>query len=84
VAGWPIVLLGFFVTVFLALLAWLLILPFKRTRAIPLVPSLALGYLVAVVHYEALLAWGPVHNAVELVNMLIVENSQGAALGGPL
>ena len=84
VAGWPIVLLGFFVTVFLALLAWLLILPFKRTRAIPLVPSLALGYLVAVVHYEALLAWGPVRNAVELANMLIVENSQGAAFGGPL
>ena len=84
VAGWPVMLLGFFVTVFLALLAWLLILPFKRTRAIPLVPSLALGYLVAVVHYEALLAWGPVRNAVELVNMLIVENSQGTAFGGPL
>ena len=48
VAGWPVVLLGFIVTVFVALAAWFINLPFKRTRAIPLVPWLALGYFIVV------------------------------------
>ena len=81
VAGWPVVLLGFLVTVFAALLAWLLMLPFKQTRAIPLVPWLALGYLVVVINYTALLELRPVRNTIEVVNMLILDKSQPPATG---
>ncbi len=84
VAGWPVVVLGFFLTVFLALLALGLTLPFKRTRAIALVPWLALGYLVTVVHYDRLLTFGPVRNAIELVDMLVLQNSQSSLPGAPL
>jgi len=70
VAGWPVVLLAFIVTIFVALAAWVATLPFKRTRAIPLVPWLALGYLVVVVHYESLLRFGPVANTLEVVRLL--------------
>jgi leader peptidase (prepilin peptidase)/N-methyltransferase len=84
VAGWPVVLLGFVVTIFVALGAWLLTLPFKKTRAIPLVPWLALGYVVAVVHYESLLRFGPIRNVVEVMGMLLARNSQPVRLGGPL
>jgi len=70
VAGWPVVLLAFIVTIFVALAAWVATLPFKRTRAIPLVPWLALGYLVVVVHFEALLRFGPVANTLEVVRLL--------------
>ena len=81
VAGWPVVLLGFLVTVFAALLAWLLMLPFKQTRAIPLVPWLALGYLVVVINYTALLEFRPVRNTIEVVNMLILDKSQPPVTG---
>jgi prepilin signal peptidase PulO-like enzyme (type II secretory pathway) len=83
VAGWPVVLLGFIVTIFVALFAWLVMLPFKRTRAIPLVPWLALGYLVVVIHYESLLKLPPVNNAIEVVNMLILDKSQPSLFGMP-
>jgi len=76
VAGWPVVLLGFVLTVFIAMGAWLITLPVKRTRAIPLVPWLALGYLIVVVHYENLLRFPPVRNALELVHMLVLQKSQ--------
>ena len=84
VAGWPVVLLGFMVTIFLALAAWLITLPFKKTRAIPLIPWLALGYVIVVVHYEALLRFGPVRNALEVVNMLMVHKSQPVTPEVPL
>lgn len=84
VAGWPIVLLGFIVTVFVAMAAWLLSLPFKRTRAIPLVPWLALGYLIVVVHYERILDFAPISNALDVFHMLFVSNSQPGLLGGAL
>ena len=77
VVGWPVVLLGFFVTIFAALAAWVVLLPFKRSRAIPLVPYLALGYLVVVLFYKWLIDWGPVRTTIELVNLLITNNSQG-------
>ena len=82
VAGSPVVLLAFFVTIFVALAAWILTLPFKRTRAIPLVPWLALGYLVVVVYYEALLKFGPIRNTIELTGLLINRISQPAGGGG--
>jgi prepilin signal peptidase PulO-like enzyme (type II secretory pathway) len=81
VAGWPVVLLGFLVTVFLALVGWMVTLPFKRTRAIPLIPWLALGYLIVVVYYESLLRWRPIQNALELVNALVLHKSQLAGAG---
>lgn len=55
VAGWPVVVLGFFLTCGLALAGWLLALPFKRTRALPLGPWLSLGFLTVVVFYDEIL-----------------------------
>jgi prepilin signal peptidase PulO-like enzyme (type II secretory pathway) len=56
VAGWPVVLLGFVLTCVLAMLGWMISLPFKRTRAIPLGPWLSLSFLAVVVFYDQLLA----------------------------
>ncbi|MFH0981038.1 MAG: A24 family peptidase [Planctomycetota bacterium] len=64
VAGWPVVVMGFVLTSFLALAGWVALLPFKRTRAIPLVPWLSLAFLVVVVFYNRLLELGPVQNTV--------------------
>ena len=66
VAGWPVVVLGFVLTSFLALAGWLVTLPFKRTRAIPLVPWLSLAFLIVVVFHDPLSKLGPVRNAVYL------------------
>lgn len=55
VAGWPVVVLGFFLTCGLALLAWVLSLPFKRTRAMPLGPWLSLSFLIVVIFYNPIL-----------------------------
>jgi prepilin signal peptidase PulO-like enzyme (type II secretory pathway) len=70
VAGWPVVALGFVVTCPVALAGWMLMLPFKRTRAIPLVPWLALAFLGTVVFYRSLVEFQPVRNVVELVELL--------------
>jgi prepilin signal peptidase PulO-like enzyme (type II secretory pathway) len=75
VAGWPIVVLGFVLTCGLALAGWALLLPFKRTRAIPLVPWLSLSFLATVLYYEPLLEFQPVRNAIELTRMLLPHNS---------
>ncbi|MCP4247546.1 MAG: hypothetical protein GY778_10900, partial [bacterium] len=69
-------------TIFVALAAWILTIPFKRTRAIPLVPWLALGYLVVVVYYETLLKFGPIRNTIELTDLLLNRISQPAGGGG--
>ena len=66
VAGWPVVVIGFVLTSFLAVVGWLVTLPFKRTRAIPLVPWLSLAFLLVVVFYEDLCELGPVRNTVYL------------------
>jgi prepilin signal peptidase PulO-like enzyme (type II secretory pathway) len=70
VAGWPIVLLGFILTCVIALAGWLVSLPFKRTRAIPLVPWLSLSFLVIVVFYGAVLRFAPVQNVIELARAI--------------
>ena len=79
VAGWPVVALGFVLTSFLALAGWLVTLPFKRTRAIPLVPWLSLAFLIVVVFYDRLAAWGPVQNTV-----VLFEAVTSGKLTGPL
>ncbi len=71
VAGWPVVLLGFFAAVFLALAAWLLSLPFKRTRAIPLGPWLSLGFLLVVLFYDQIIAIPIVSNVVSTVQYFL-------------
>jgi prepilin signal peptidase PulO-like enzyme (type II secretory pathway) len=76
IAGWPVVALGFVVACFLALAGWVLTLPFKRTRAVPLVPWLALSFLIAVVFYERLLQFQPVRNVITVTHWLLFGNSQ--------
>lgn len=70
VAGWPVVLIGFVLTSFLALLGWVVTLPFKRTRAIPLVPWLSLAFLIVVVFHNRLCELGPVRNTIELFKLV--------------
>ena len=81
VAGWPIVVIGFFLTCVLALLGWLLSLPFKRTRALPLGPWLSLSFLIVVVLYEPILRLPFVWRAIEATRWLILNNSQPLAIG---
>jgi prepilin signal peptidase PulO-like enzyme (type II secretory pathway) len=76
VAGWPVVLLGFFLACLLALLGWVLSLPFKRPRALPLGPWLSLSFLTVVVFYDPILKWPPVARAIWAARMLFLENSQ--------
>jgi len=76
VAGWPIVVLGFFLTCGLAMVGWLISLPFKRTRALPLGPWLSLSFLIVVVFYEPIIQWPPISRAIVLTKSLTSENSQ--------
>jgi leader peptidase (prepilin peptidase)/N-methyltransferase len=55
VTGWVVVLLGFFVAAFLAVIGIVLLLAFKRSRAIPFGPWLALGILAASLALDPLL-----------------------------
>jgi prepilin signal peptidase PulO-like enzyme (type II secretory pathway) len=71
VAGWPVVVLGFFLTCGLALAGWLLALPFKRTRALPLGPWLSLGFLTVVVFYDAILRLPVMARAIETANWFL-------------
>lgn len=65
VAGWQVVVLGFFLTCGVALAGWVLSLPFKRTRALPLGPWLSLGFLTVVVFYDEILHWPVMVRAIE-------------------
>ena len=47
VAGWEVVLVGFFLSALLALLGKALTLPFKRGHALPMGPWLTLGFFLA-------------------------------------
>lgn len=76
VAGWPIVVLGFFLTCGLAMVGWIVSLPFKRTRALPLGPWLSLSFLVIVVFYEPIIHWPPIERAIVLTQSLTSKNSQ--------
>lgn len=82
VAGWPVVMLAFFLTCGLALLGWLIALPIKRCRALPLGPWLALSFLIVVVFYDKLMAWPFIARVPETINMLLSQNSQFPMLEG--
>jgi len=76
VAGWPVVLIAFLLACFIAIFGWILVLPRKRTRAIPLGPWLAIAFLAVVVFYDSLIAWGPIAGVKGAVGLLISRNSQ--------
>ncbi len=76
VAGWPVVVIGFFLTCALALLGWLATLPFKRTRALPLGPWLSLSFLIVVVFYEPIVRWPAIAHTIDLARMVFLDNSQ--------
>ena len=57
VVGWAVVVLGFFAAAFLAVTGMILLLGFKRSRAIPFGPWLALGLLLVVLGREPILTW---------------------------
>ncbi len=60
----------------LALLGWLATLPFKKTRAIPLGPWLALGFLVAALFYQPIVKSPFVSRTVAAADYLLGNNSQ--------
>lgn len=76
VAGWPVVVLGFFLTCGLAMIGWLLTLPFKRSRAVPLGPWLALSFLAVVVFYEPIVRFEPIARTLEAITFLTREKTQ--------
>lgn len=80
VAGWPIVVIGFFLTCMLALLGWIISLPFKRTRALPLGPWLSLSFLIVVVFYKPIISIPFIEQAIKVSNMLFIDNSQPVGL----
>lgn len=82
VVGWPIVVLGFFLTCFLALVGWVVALPFKRSRALPLGPWLSLSFLIVVVFYDSIVVWGPIARIPETFHMLFLERPQFPMLEG--
>ena len=81
VLGWPVVLLGFFITCGLAILGWLATLPFKKTHAIPLGPWLALGFLVVALFYQPIVNSPFVSRTVAAADYLLHNNSQSRNLG---
>ncbi len=76
VIGWPTVLLGFVVTCVIASLGWVLLLPFKKTRAIPLGPWLLLGFLTATILYQPLIETPVIQNLLFIVDHLVLQNPQ--------
>lgn len=66
VAGWPVVAIGFVLCSLLALAGWLMLAPFKRSRAIPLGPWLSIAFLIVVVFY------GPIMKSQWMQNLLAV------------
>lgn len=81
VIGWQAVLLGFVVACGMALIGWLIALPFKRAAAIPLGPWLTLGFLVATVFYKPLVATRVVQNLLTVVDLLFLGDSPIAPIG---
>ncbi len=76
VVGWPVVLLGFVVSCVLASAGWVVVLPFKQTRAIPLGPWLLLGFLTATVFYQPLVESTVIQNLLFVVDHVILQNPQ--------
>ncbi len=81
VAGWPVVVLGFFLTCGVAVVGWLLTLPFKRSRAIPLGPWLSLSLLTVVIFYEGILRWPPIDRAIQAMDWMLHGGAVGLRIG---
>ena len=75
VAGWPVVLIGFVLCSGLALLGWVLALPFKRSRAIPLGPWLSISFLIVVLLYN------PIIGSPVIQNVIYVFTSSAVTFG---
>lgn len=75
VAGWPIVVLGFFLTCALALVGWLAALPFKRSRALPLGPWLSLSFLAVVLFYKPITASQLIERAQASIGYLLADHA---------
>jgi len=71
VVGWPVVLIGFFLTCGVALLGWVISLPFKRTRAVPLGPWLSLGFLAVTIFYSGIIRQPIIARAVDVVEWIL-------------
>lgn len=82
IAGWPVVVLGFFLTCGLAMIGWVMALPFKRTRALPLGPWLTISFLIVVLFYDSIVAWPIVDRVIVLARLLFFQNSQISAFDG--
>jgi len=82
VAGWPVVLLAFFLTCGLALLGWLIALPVKRSRALPLGPWLSLSFLIVIIFYNQMLTWPLIARVPETLNLLLSQKPQFPMLEG--
>jgi prepilin signal peptidase PulO-like enzyme (type II secretory pathway) len=76
VAGWPVVVLGFFLTCILAMIGWVATLPFKRTRALPLGPWLSLSFLTVVLFYDSIIELPFIARAISTFRLLFLDNSQ--------
>lgn len=76
VAGWPVVLMGFVITCIAAMLGWLALLPFKRSRVIPLGPWLTIGLLGATVFHRPLMETAVIRELIAAVDLLFLGNSQ--------
>ncbi len=72
VCGWPTVLIGFMLCSILAVIGWLMMLPIKRTRAIPLGPWLSIAFLIVVLFYDPIMASKPIHNMAYLFDFMPV------------
>jgi prepilin signal peptidase PulO-like enzyme (type II secretory pathway) len=79
VAGWQVALIGFVLCSGLALAGWVLTLPFKRARAIPLGPWLSLAFLIVVIFYEPIIRTWPIENIVFLFQRPALENLTGGS-----
>jgi len=82
VAGWPVVAIGFLLCCPLALLGWAATLPFKRTRALPLGPWLALSFLIVVLFYDPILRLPMVARSVDVIEWIFLRESQAVNFGG--
>ncbi len=71
VAGWQVVLLGFFLTCGLALAGWVIALPFKRTRALPLGPWLSFSFLIVTIFYQQIMQWPMLARGLETAGWLL-------------
>jgi len=76
VTGWPIVLLGFMITCLSALLAWVVLLPLKRGRVIPLGPWLTMGFWAGTLFFDRLIELPFVQRFVVAAEVLFFNNSQ--------